>query len=421
MKRILFKKGVKIFLVFTALFLLIATIGVFYIRTSNKKLIEGNVSSAVLNDTLDFHFSSSGHIIIQVKSLKDGIEYPFLLDSGASNMIFKKDFKGLNFKDNGYGFAIGFNGGGFFTTVKKASPIKIGEQMFSDLNFEFKEFNFDCTEELIGIIGVGVMRHLIWKIDFEKNKIYLSRENNQKYKGELIQAHLSKNSINNHLSWRINQNNSHSLKLLIDLGSNAVMCLDEKAAGDFKNSKKKGIFGFGSKGLDGTYKSENQEAYIFIDSINFDSNSYKNLPVYTSPGALNLLGLGFFDQFKTITLDWKNSLLTLEKKEKDNSNFLWNTYGMHLDFSTGKMIVNSIIENSPAFGNGLTVDTEVLEINHKSASNKNEFCSLINTEMEKDSVFLKVSNDGRESFISLTKKPIFCREFILSTKKPGAS
>ena len=402
------KKVVNALLVFISLFLIICIVFFLFIRNHRIKKMEGAVSSIVLKDTLNFHYSSSGHIVIQVKSSKDGKEYPFLLDSGAQNTIFKTTFEGISFEDNGYGFGIGANGGSFFTEIKRSGNISIANQEFSNLNFAFKEFSFDCTENIIGIIGIGLMRHLIWKIDFEKNKIYLSHQSTQNSSGELIKASLSRNLFSNHLFWTINKDSGNPIKLLIDLGSNTAICLDEDEATHLNQIKTKRIFGFGSKGLDGTYEGGNEEKFVLIDSINFDQKVFRNFPIYTSPDGVNLLGIGFLRQFKSITLDWKNSLLTLEKKEKDNPNFLWNTYGMHLDFSKGRMIVNSIIENSPAFNNGVTVDTEVLEINHKSASNENEFCSLTNIEMEKDSVILKVSNGILGArFISLRKKPIF--------------
>jgi hypothetical protein len=96
--------------------------------------------------------------------------YPFILDCGASNFIFTDRINEFHLKKNGVAIAIGANGNIFLTKIRRIDSLEIGRIIFRDINAKEVKFNHNCSDEVYGLIGTGIMHYLDWQIDFE-NKL----------------------------------------------------------------------------------------------------------------------------------------------------------------------------------------------------------------------------------------------------------
>ena len=245
------KKILKI--IGTLFLLIIILIGILIYNTSSqyKKLSEGDLTMEFLKDTIPFSYSTSGHILINAKINDNEKDYKFILDSGASSFIFTNFREEIQLENNG--FAIGKNSSGsFFTTkIKKINSLQIKNLKFINLNAKENDFNIDCLEDVYGIIGIGVMRHLIWNIDFENEIIIVSKKiENFKFQDNRIEIPLTENKFSHHISTSIKfRENNKSTSVLVDLGNSGTLSLKEsRVLKDSINFKSKNILGIGSTG-----------------------------------------------------------------------------------------------------------------------------------------------------------------------------
>lgn len=405
------KKTAKIIL-----WLLVITILIFGAFITNtwlqfKKMEQATLVMEVATDTIPFSYSSSGHILLKTKINNSKKDYFFMLDSGASNFIFS-NYKEEKLENNGY--AIGVNAvGDFFTTrIKKINSLAISNVRFEKLNADQIDFDFDCSEEVYGIIGIGLMRHLIWNIDFENQIIIVSKSlNGFKIQKNAIELPLSENPFSHHISTSINfREKGKTIKVLIDSGNSGVLSLKEKEV--LKDSlvfKTKKVFGKGSSSLSDNDTRINEDKYYLIDSLFFRDSNYfiTNLPVNTRPKGINLLGIGFFKKYKT-TISWVDKLLILEPYESIPS-FNSKTFGFKTKYlkNVDKVIVQAITENSPAFKVNLPLTSEVLSINNKEISDVVSYCNYKNQLKRNDTVRLKVRINDSIKYYRFRKEYLF--------------
>jgi hypothetical protein len=402
-------KGIGILILLVVIF-----IGFIIYNTSAqyKKLSQGDLISNIAVDTIPYIYSSTGHILLNVKINGSKDEYPFMLDSGASNFIFNKFQNENELKKNGY--AIGRNSSGkiFFSKIKKIDSLQINNLSFINLNAKEVELNFDCSEDIYGIIGIGIMRHLIWKIDFKNQIIIVSNKlDNFKFKENKIEIPLSENKFSHHISTSIKfRSQNRTTKVLVDLGNNGTLSLREnEVLKDSINFISKKIYGIGSSGLKDDSKRKSNEKIYLLDSIIFGNTNYsvKNLTAITNPTGLNLLGLGFLKNYIT-TISWSDKLIILEPYD-NTLNFVKKSFGFSTKYNkeTSKIIINSIIEDTPASNSKLLLNAEIISINNMDVTDLSSYCLYKSEEFSKDSIKLKVKESGLYKEYQFKKEPIF--------------
>lgn len=376
-----------------------------------NKLEHGTAHLFGKTDTIPFTYSSSGHILIDVKLDNSDRTYPFILDCGASNFIFKDRFSKGHFENNGFGIGKGANGNFFTTKIKSIDTLIIGTTKFCDLNAQEIEFTYDCSQEIYGLIGTGVMHHFEWHIDFKKKLIVISNQvDDFKIEESAIKIPLKVNRLSNHLSTSISfGKNKKSHKILIDLGNSGTLLMKEDLLiKDSLNAKSINIAGNISGGLGKTDENKQTESIYLVDTMLFNNSDLKilSIPIKTGPKALNLLGLGFFEQYIT-TLSWKTKTLFLEPYSADQ-NFIWETFGiiMEYDDDLEKVIISNIIENSVAYYEEIPINTELVSVNGILLKNEKSLCDYISVKQGKymDLVLLI---KGVEQQYRLEKKPVF--------------
>lgn len=395
--------------------LILLLIGFFIYNTSTqyKKLRQGVLNEDFTCDTIPFTYTRSGHILIKTKINNSSDEYLFILDSGAKNFLFQSFTKDHNFESNGFAIAMGASKNIFFTKIKKINSVQLGDAKFNNINAEETDLNFDCSEDICGIIGTGIMRHLVWEINFQKQIIIISKQlDKHNIDNCAIKIPLNENKYSHHLRAQIKfRKNKKTKTVLIDLGNNSTLSLDEDLLlKDSLNLKHKQIFGIGSKGLGNKRNNKTLDSkYYLLDSLIF-SNSYyfvNNIPVETNLQSLNLLGLDFFNKYKII-ISWKDEKLILIPNDSIQK-FIWKTYGFSTAYNKklDKVEIQSIIENSPASEAGLELDLNIVSINNKPFFDSLSYCDYKEIKQKSDSISLGIRlNDTIKTF-KLAKDLIF--------------
>ena len=265
-------------------------------------------------------------------------------------------------------------------------------------------------DEVYGLIGPNIMRHLVWEIDFQKQIIVLSKRLDKRQR-DSISIEIPLNG-SNYLSTNIKfRSNGISKKVRIDFGNPEALSLTEDLLiEDSLNFKKKKILGIGSKGLG--YANNNMsldDQFYLVDSLIFVRSGYSvsNIPVDASPSSFNFLGLGFFKKYKTI-ISWKDRVLILSPYDSIQ-NFVWKTHGFSTEYNeqNNKVEIASITDNTPASRAGLPLFSEVVSINQKTFSTPQSYCEFEDSKLTNDTINIKVKHNDLIQVFELIKEPLF--------------
>ncbi|TCI93035.1 aspartyl protease family protein [Tenacibaculum sp. M341] len=392
--------------------ILALVVAFFYFYKQLGKLGEGTLSFNKETTKIPFYYASSGHMLIDVKVNDSQETKPFILDSGASNMIFKHHSEKLNLETNGKALGIGATGRVFLSSIKKIDSIKVEDVGFKDLNFKETSFNFSCLENVYGLIGHGTMKHLNWQIDFEKQLITVSKK--------LSDLPINENAIE--IPMRINSSSHHAYvflkfsedtstkRVIVDLGSSGTLSIKEKdIIKDSLSLRKKKIYGRMSEGIGGLSKKADTESYVLADAVLFNNSNFniKKVPVKVSPTRLNLLGLGFFKKYKT-TISWSDKKLILEPYDSIQ-NFIWKTNGLGMKFNREeqKLTVKSITENTTADNSKIPVNAEIISIDGKTITTEKEYCEYRSAKSVSDTLKIKIKDNNSVKEFQILKEEVF--------------
>ncbi|WP_299838216.1 aspartyl protease family protein [uncultured Tenacibaculum sp.] len=385
----------------------------YYFIKQQEKLGEGELFFGEKTSvTIPFYYSTSGHILIDVKFENSKKAYPFILDSGASNFIFKHHSSEFELESNGKAIGRGATGNFFLTSIKKVDAIEIDNIRIENLNFKEIEFNFNCSDEIYGLIGNGTMKHIDWQIDFEKQEIIMTQSlNDLKFGDNTIEVPLNINKSSFHIRTSLQFSKEKKYKrALVDLGNNGVLSLVEKdVLKDSLNLQTRKILGRRSEGLGGESKSSSTEKLVLLDSLFFKNTDFnvQKVPAVMSPSSMNLLGLGFLKKYKT-TLSWKSKKMILEPYDSV-PNFIWksNGLGTKFDKETQKLIVKSILNNSSASVQNVPLKAEILAINDTPITSEDVVCEFRSKKDTSDSLKIKIKHNNSVKEIVLTKEHVF--------------
>ncbi len=311
---------------------------------------------------IPYEYTYSGHIKIYVEI--EGQKYPFILDSGASNMLFGDD-RNLSGGFKGFGIGIDSNGTFFLTSIRSVKSLSIGSLAAEDLRFEIKEFSLDCPNEVIGIIGKETMRHHVWQFLPLQKIIRIGKDQRAvlHYPGEDT-VNLGINKFGYQLSIYTALNGRKKGRYLVDTGYNGVVSTSLDSAWIPEEGLQ--IFGVGSKGLSSVDSSEN---YLFrIDSFQLSKDVIIQGPMtaQVSNRSFKAIGTGLLKKFN-FSLDWKNGMMILDPI--DTLRFTSRGFGVGFEIDKlHNVYVSSIIENSSAEEVGLLVNQKIISLNGFSSS-----------------------------------------------------
>lgn len=385
---------------------------VFMLFIQQKVLSRGSYELSTTTDTIDFYYSSTGHILVDVYFPEYDQTYPFILDCGASNFLFSEHASKFNFRRSSFGLGKGAKGNFFTTRILKFGNIQIGNIQLEDINAQEIFYPSDCSSEAVGLIGTGVMRHFDWQIDFKKEQIVVGKTlDDLEFSSDTIAFPVRVNPGSNHLKTSIKfAEDKLPHWLLIDIGNSGTLLLrDKSVVQDSMGYREVLLKGQSTKGLGEKESSVSKEKIILIDSMRFRKSDFVvyNVSANTTPNALNLLGLGFFSNYKT-TLSWSTKTVLLEPYDSVPE-YSWKTYGFRMEYdkSQESTIISAIYENSSADAQQLPLYAQVLAIDSMPLKTAEDLCSFRSLAETPDEIILKLWHEGQEKFIPLKKSWVF--------------
>ena len=397
------------------LLIICCLVGLFIYNTFSQfaKFEQGSLSTEFVIDTIPFRYHHTGHLLIDVKVNESEITYPFILDSGASNQVFHNLTDEIELDRGGVGFNLGANNNPYLTRINKINTLQIGAARLQDLYSDVTVLQWNCMEDVYGIIGYNSMRHLVWEIDFTAQRIVIATQLDKDSRdSKAIKIPLTQRRYSAHLTTDMRfTHQSNYFTVAIDLGNNGTLSLSETeivASGLSFESKK--MIGEGGKGLGYQFNNHNRKMKLtLIDSLIFVDGPYttSQLAVQVSNKSSNLLGLGFFKHYN-MTLSWYDNVMLLTPNQS-SQDYIPNISGLKSDYSDHeqKVIITGILQDTPASRANLEIGTEIVSINNLVLNTKEDYCKCRASMNDLDSVTLELLHDQESKFITLKKEHVF--------------
>jgi predicted aspartyl protease len=356
-----------------------------------------------------------GVIILKVKI--NGLEYDFLFDTGAPNVISKELAQELEFKPKAKSKTKDSQGKYVKVEYGSIDTIFVGGIPFTNTGVGVIDVNASNTIaclELDGILGANLMRKAIWQIDYENQVITLS--------DNMESLTISEKSISVPFTTKTTGTPMLEMKLdssiiqkrvTLDTGSNGHISLSSST---YNAAKKKELIlshsiGYGnlSSGIFGNAAIDTLDFYK-IPTISFGDVQIDSVIVSSSRKRSSILGNEFFRNY-VVTLNWTTKQMTLDSISQYTRPILAE-YGIKPKFKDNKLLVGFIYAGSEAHIQGLQLGDQILELNGNDYTqmNQQKWCDFIYQYNSSDytSLNLTILREGEKHVVEL-KKSTFLR------------
>ncbi len=349
---------------------------------------------------IPYRYNETGHIVIIAKI--NGQSFPFIIDSGASNMIFAGN--GLRYdRFKGFGFGIDSNGEFVLSRMGSVGSVEIGDMVFSDLRFEMIESDISgCQESGVGIIGKETMRKAIWQFFPNRKMIRIAMNQSAvQHSASEDTIRLRINPYGHQPSANISLDGRPTRRYLMDTGFNGNITTSLDSSWNLTKGIR--VIGTASKGL---MSKDSTDNYLFeIDQLRIKQFVIdKPITVSVSDRSFQALGLGILADFN-FTFDWKNQVLLLDPLPKQS--FKSKSYGVRLETADDGVVVSTLYVGMQAFHSGLYVNQRIEEINGYPANTISDDCILDDLIDDRDTLVLKYRDGEHLKTIELRKEYFF--------------
>jgi hypothetical protein len=290
-------------------------------------------------------------------------------------------------------------------------------QMIIDENFQISHM---LGIPVHGLIGFNLFKDYIVKIDYPNEKITLYKPEYYKYRDRrkdiILPLHLEGNKPYVRTSIVTDNMEEVPVKLLVDTGASDAIWLSEKSderidlpENHIETFLGKGLSGdvFGAKGrLDGIWVGP----LILPKPIVSFPNSELIDQLISSNDRNGTIGAEILRRF-VITLDYRNSRLTMRPTHRVKDDFNYNMSGMEVINPIPGMpifTITNIRDNSPAYFAGLKENDQILSLNfsnHRSLELND--INLLLQSRENKKIRVTVLRDGEEFKTSFELKKLF--------------
>ncbi len=300
----------------------------------------------------------------------------------------------------------------FYTPVNRKSvhqlgvirSLKIGSFEFKNvwvviMDFKKNESSLHCAESDF-LIGMPLIKQLIWNFDFSKKSLTLSN-----YKNFNQKLFTNQIKYNNNIAPKTTiKIKDKKYKLLIDFGYTTTIYIKEKNIS--KNSNR-----YQTKDNENIFGAYLDKGGRNIENIVFGKDSLPNIVVdYTDKGH-NIIGLGVFLNYQRIVINPFQKTIYFTKKRKNSRKKYYTGLGFNIRRENGSLLVSSVFQNSPADKAHLTIGDTIENINNYSADslcNSFDYCDFLkekNRILSQDTVRIKFkNNDTTKQIIKGTYK-----------------
>ena len=373
----------------------------------------GSVTDSSFMEEIPFRYVND---LIFTDVLINGKTYNFLFDTGAELSVIGDHIKSEIDYSSITSAAVETSS----MTSKRQEFVELGDLTIGTVSFErtgaviidISHFNnyFGCRP-IDGILGNNLMRKAAWQIDYENKKIILCDNSSKLNVSEdALKIDLDDADTRNvYLDMTID---GVSSTFTFDTGYNGSIKSDstmfnklKAAKSDLKYISQEGLFttDVNGKVMGETYK-------VLAEDIQMEGGLLMSNRVVNLGGASSsLLGNKVFDDY-TLTLDWKNNALFLDK-QKDHAPTEVSYFEFHFapNFQELKIEIVNIVDEEFAIS-PVSLDTEILAIDGVDVSNfsLDELCAYWDEEGAKlrlsDKINMLILDKGEKREIQIRKK-----------------
>jgi hypothetical protein len=271
-----------------------------------------------------------------------------------------------------------------------------------------------------GLIGFNLFKDYVVEIDYLNEKLTLHKPEYYKYRDHrkdiVLPLHFDGNKPFVRTSIVTDDMQEVPVKLLVDTGASDALWLSESSderinlpENRIETFLGRGLSGdlFGTKGrIDGIWVGP----LILPQPIVAYPNSELIDQLISNNDRNGTIGAEILRRF-FVTVDYRNSRLTLRPTHKIKEEFNYNMSGMEISNPMPGMpifTITNIRENSPAFLAGLKENDQILSLNnnHHRSMELNDINLLLQSKEDKK-IKIKVLRDGEEFKTSFQLKKIF--------------
>ncbi len=371
--------------------------------------------------------SSSNLIIIPVTInesdtlnfiLDTGVRYPIITELPFINKLNLNYLMPIQIKGLGEGVELtAYRSGNNTMSISGLTARNQEVQMIIDENFQISHI---LGMPVHGLIGFNLFRDYIVEIDYINEQITLNKPEYYKYRDRNKDIILPLNFDGNkpfvNTSILTDDSTKVPVKLLVDTGASDALWLSEKSDERIQFPEKH-IEAFIGRGLSGDlYGVKGRIDAIWVGPLVLPQpivsfpNSELIDQLITTNDRNGTIGAEILRRF-FVTIDYRNSRLTLRPNHKLNDEFNYNMSGMEIiNPMPGLPIftVTNIRENSPAFLAGLQENDQILSLNNNSHKTLelNDINLLLQSK-ENKKIKVKYLREGVEYETSFELKKLF--------------
>ncbi len=377
---------------------------------------------------ITFKFISASNLVIIPVTINDSDTLNFILDTGVRypiitelpfvnklnlNYMMPVEIKGL-----GEGNTLtAYRSGNNTMQIDGLTARNQEVQMIIDENFQISHM---LGIPVHGLIGFNLFKDYVVEIDYLNEKITLNKPEYYKYRDRkkdiIMPLHFDGNKPFVRTIIVTDELQDVPVKLLVDTGASDALWLSE-SSDERINLPKDNIETFLGKGLSGDlYGTKGRIDGIWVGPLILSKpivafpNSEIIDQLISSNDRNGTIGAEILRRF-FVTIDYRNSRLTLRPTHKIKEEFNYNMSGMEV---TNPMpgfpiyTITDIRENSPAYFAGLKENDQILSINssHHKTLKLNDI-NLILQSKENKKIKVKVLRNGEEYKTSFELKKMF--------------
>jgi hypothetical protein len=378
--------------------------------------------------SITIEFKSASNLIIIPVTINESDTLNFILDTGVRFPIIT-ELPFVNKLNLNYLMPVQIQGlgeGHELTAYRSANnSIKLNGltawnqeiQMIIDENFQISHM---LGLPVHGLIGFNLFKDYIVKIDYSSEKLTLYRPEHYKYRDRkkdiILPLHFDGNKPFVRTSIVTEELQEVPVKLLVDTGASDAIWLSEKSderigipQNHIETFLGRGLNGdlYGTKGrIDGLWVGP----LVLPKPIVAFPNSDLIDQLISSNDRNGTIGAEILRRF-LVTIDYRNSRMTLRPTYRVKEDFNYNMSGMEvINPMPGLPIftITDIRENSPAYFAGLQVNDQILSLNNSNhRSLELNDINLLLQSRENKKIKITVLREGEEYKTSFELKKIF--------------
>ena len=329
-------------------------------------------AQSVKIDTIPFTTKSS---LLVFKGQINGIETDFAFDTGASlGVVTSAKATSANIEITGKKNITDSNED--VNSMKEAmiETVTIGSFKIKNIKSIVYDMPFlSCNDYYL--LGANAINKLNWKIDFEKNLLYVSKSTFE-YTSEMLEMPITYKNNRHFTTFSINE--TVFKNCLVDLGYNDFFEVSEKEP-FFKKLKQENqdeiISGSRLTMSLSNIKINQYESFSF-DNLIIGNKRFDDLKIEIRANIENKIGLKFFSQLSSILI-LNNDISKYYLKLSNQPISLLMSFDADCYLKNGKLIIMGKNNNSESSAKELETEEEVKSINGLTATDFKDECDFL--------------------------------------------